>query len=684
MFWLDLSEKLQIKQCLKIVTNEMLTLYCSTDTEAKDEERISDYLEQKRRSEILKKKRETTKKNSKNFMFQKFKIGDYEVIEKLSEMKSIEKYIGIKENSTKKYEITKIKAQKKWLSKVEHFSEYFRLYRNLENILDYFYFEDSVIYVFEDTETSLFYEYNEKFEKNMKFTFEELILISYEVVYGLYILHKKEWIYGNCSIKNIIKDLDGWKIKHISIINEFDTSEFPIEIEKESYLFSSDIFGIGIILLKLIICGQQEYKFIDKIDQIIIKEFKNNYKKSNNYTKEMKEFFSLILQMVDENPKKRPDSKTLYQKLFKFYSKLRIHQMEDFEFYQFLKLSEIPSYIRFYPIFSKISHVQLCDVLKNNENYVYYIDENLESVNQFDYVNKSIIKFPSVRYDSTKSSINSFSIFKNNYLILGKLDLNFYNLKTKKLQKIQFREDLNYIEIIEINSKILCFIATNNYQVHVYLIEELELKFIKTIETASNVNNICISPNKKYIAMATDSYGIIIYDSNTLERLFVLSPRIDEEKKESIFLIGEIQQQIMTLDCCSFNSTSNLICASGIRGAIIWDIKTQEIVHYIGNMIHIPVCKFSPVNPNILFFMGNGLHYYHLETKKYSYYQKYTFSSESGIEFSNDGKELFYSTGDEIFRINLNVDLYSIEDFEFTKRILSIDYYNDVIIFTQN
>ena len=49
---------------------------------------------------------------------------------------------------------------------------------------------------------------------------------------------------------------------------------------------------------------------------------------------------------------------------------------------------------------------------------------------------------------------------------MGKLDLNFYNLKTKKLQKIRFYEDINYIEIIEINSKIFCFIASNNCQVH--------------------------------------------------------------------------------------------------------------------------------------------------------------------------------------------------------------------------
>ena len=101
-------------------------------------------------------------------------------------------------------------------------------------------------------------------------------------------------------------------------------------------------------------------------------------------------------------------------------------------------------------------------------------------------------------------------------------------------------------------------------------------------------------------------------------------------------------------------------------------------------MIHIPVCKFSPVNPNILFFMGNGIHYFNLESKKYFYYQKYTFSSESGIEFSKDGKELFYSTGDEIFRINLNVDLYSTENFEFTKRLYLNLFFEDVLIFTEN
>jgi serine/threonine protein kinase len=328
---------------------------CSTDNEKRDDEKITDYLEHKRLSDDIRKRKEISPKQ-KSFSIGKKRIGNYEIVKKISETKSIEKFIGVKKNSNKKYEITTVRTSKTLLSLVEHFADYFRLYRNLDNILDQFYFEGSVVYIFEHTESTLHFEFNQRFEKNLKFKFDELILIAYEIVYGLYILHKKEWIYGNCSINNIVKDLDGWKLKNFSIIDEYDLSEFPIEIEFEKYSFASDIFGIGIILLKLIICGQQEYKLIDKIDPILIKEFRNNYKKSNQYTKEMKEFISIVLQMIELNPKKRPDAKTLYQKFFKFYSTLKINQMEDFEFYQFLKMSEIPSFIRFYPIFTKIPH----------------------------------------------------------------------------------------------------------------------------------------------------------------------------------------------------------------------------------------------------------------------------------------------------------------------------------------
>jgi hypothetical protein len=100
-------------------------------------------------------------------------------------------------------------------------------------------------------------------------------------------------------------------------------------------------------------------------------------------------------------------------------------------------------------------------------------------------------------------------------------------------------------------------------------------------------------------------------------------------------------------------------------------------------MIHIPVCKFSPVNPSTLILMGNGIHYFNLSTEKYLYYQKYTFSSESGIDFSEDGKELFYSTGDEIFRIDLNVDLFSKENVEFTNKLKDFPYFHDCLIFTE-
>ena len=87
--------------------------------------------------------------------------------------------------------------------------------------------------------------------------------------------------------------------------------------------------------------------------------------------------------------------------------------------------------------------------------------------------------------------------------------------------------------------------------------------------------------------MATDNFGILIYDSILLKKLFFLLPKIEEDDLNStttINIIGEIQQQFMTLDCCSFNSNSNLICGSGIRGAIIWDLKTKKIIHYIGNV----------------------------------------------------------------------------------------------------
>jgi WD40 repeat protein len=118
------------------------------------------------------------------------------------------------------------------------------------------------------------------------------------------------------------------------------------------------------------------------------------------------------------------------------------------------------------------------------------------------------------------------------------------------------------------------------FDIKVFLLEKETWKLVDKIQTASNVNNICYSPNKKYLGMATDGSGIQIYDPISFERLFYLSPTVDNEK--SIFVIGEIQSMEMALDCCSFSSNSKYICGSGTRGAIIWDVETREIVYYLG------------------------------------------------------------------------------------------------------
>jgi WD40 repeat protein len=119
-----------------------------------------------------------------------------------------------------------------------------------------------------------------------------------------------------------------------------------------------------------------------------------------------------------------------------------------------------------------------------------------------------------------------------------------------------------------------------NSLISVFLLEKESWKLVDKIQTASNVNNICYSPNKKYLGMATDGSGIQIYDPISFERLFYLSPTFENEK--SIFVIGEIQNIDMALDCCSFSSNSKYICGSGARGAIIWDVETREIVYYLG------------------------------------------------------------------------------------------------------
>jgi hypothetical protein len=181
------------------------------------------------------------------------------------------------------------------------------------------------------------------------------------------------------------------------------------------------------------------------------------------------------------------------------------------------------------------------------------------------------------------------------------------------------------------------------------------MNLIRILEMKGNVNHIKISNQSGYIAMVTDFDGVFIHNINTFEFMFQLKFQIINSNMKSIG--GSIHKNLdFILDCCSFSVDEKYLCASGINGALIWDLNSKEICFNLQTEMMISLCKYSPIDPDLLILMGNGIHWINMSTLSYSYspIRIKDNKNEGGICFSNYGKQIYYSSGDEIFQIHLH------------------------------
>jgi hypothetical protein len=188
----------------------------------------------------------------------------------------------------------------------------------------------------------------------------------------------------------------------------------------------------------------------------------------------------------------------------------------------------------------------------------------------------------------------------------------------------------------------------------VFQVEDSKLNLVKILETKGNVNHIKSSNQTGYIAMVTDFDGVFIHNINTFEFMFHLKFQSINSKAKCI---GSLNQRNLDfiLDCCSFSLDNKYLCASGIDGALIWDLESKENCFFLLTDVMISLCKFSPLDPDLLILMGHGIHWINMSTWSYEYSSiRIQNKSEGGFCFSNCGKQIYYSSGEEIFQIQIH------------------------------
>eukprot|EP01080_Neovahlkampfia_damariscottae_P005919 gene5919-9749_t len=164
-------------------------------------------------------------------------------------------------------------------------------------------------------------------KKTENYTYQQIVDFSYQIISALSEMHENDIIHGNLDLKQIVITENGVKLRGFNLnstTNPVDKSwsdKVAPEILKDCSFETkcSNIYSAGCCIIEMMTLKTFHYHTFKKlISKLTYKE----------------EFINLILSMIELNPKKRPETKFILQKLKSFKPRILYYTIGESIFNQ--------------------------------------------------------------------------------------------------------------------------------------------------------------------------------------------------------------------------------------------------------------------------------------------------------------------------------------------------------------
>eukprot|EP01080_Neovahlkampfia_damariscottae_P007711 gene7711-12177_t len=173
------------------------------------------------------------------------------------------------------------------------------------SIEDYFYHDsETIVYTCPLIKKNLSDVIQQQKKINENFSFDEIINTMQQICFGIKWIHNNNQYHGSLNSTKILLKQDYVVISGFYLHASLKEEEFTFPILKEKISTLSDVFLLGLIIFEMINLQQTDFKQLKK----------------TNFSKDYPiEFINLLFEMIEKNPKKRPNISIVLKKIQKFH-----------------------------------------------------------------------------------------------------------------------------------------------------------------------------------------------------------------------------------------------------------------------------------------------------------------------------------------------------------------------------